>query len=199
MPGDYLFPKRALRGTGDLLDPDEFNQNALPAAERLNGQLNQHNVRAPLSATAAPIDAGAFASASFLSKFVPSGIAHSAPPFGGPATGDWEDRVDLYTTLSWQRVSNPGATGSADSVLQVTTGRSMLSLRAALWYSYHPDADASATAPAGGFGTSTATLEDPAKKTVAGAALYFPGVSCVRVVNQPLADWSEVLLPDNDP
>ena len=48
MPGDYLFPKRKLRAIGDVLDPTELNQNILPAAERLNGQLNQHNIKAPL-------------------------------------------------------------------------------------------------------------------------------------------------------
>ena len=147
MPGDYLFPKRTLRPSGDILDPDEFNQSSLPAAGRLSEGLNQHNIRAPLSEVDAPIEAGAFARAQFLSKFVPSGVSATTPPFGGPATGDWKDRVDLYSTLSWQRVSNPDATGDADTVVQVTAGKAMLSLRASLWYSYHPDEDASAAAP----------------------------------------------------
>ena len=47
--------------------------------------------------------------------------------------------------------------------------------------------------------TTSAALEDSAKVAVSGATVYFPGVTCIRVVNQPLADWSAVLLPDNDP
>lgn len=48
MAGDYLFPKRLFKN-GEPLDTTEINEVLQPPAERMNGHLGPHNIRAPLS------------------------------------------------------------------------------------------------------------------------------------------------------
>lgn len=48
MAGDYLFPKRRFKN-GEPLDTTEINEALQPPAERMNGHLGPHNIRAPLS------------------------------------------------------------------------------------------------------------------------------------------------------
>lgn len=47
--------------------------------------------------------------------------------------------------------------------------------------------------------TTVAILKDKATQTVSSKAVYLPGVIGRRIINQPLADWSVVPLPNNDP
>jgi hypothetical protein len=149
MPGDYLFPRRRVRSPGDILDADEANQMLTPPAERLNGALNQHNIKAPLPQANAPLGKSTFVSVTSKAVFVEPSIDFEIPPYGGSKAGRaWEDRFDLYPSLSWQRISNDGAADEKDAAISLVTGRSMLSLRASLWYSYQPDAATKPNSPA---------------------------------------------------
>ena len=47
--------------------------------------------------------------------------------------------------------------------------------------------------------SNQALLQDKAAETVSGADVYLPGALALKIVNQPLADWSSVPLPNNDP
>jgi hypothetical protein len=122
MPGDYLFPKRRLKSTGDVLDPTELNQSIQPAAERLNGHLNQHNIKAPVSSTIG-IDTSVFANPYYAYKAVASGVGYLTPPDSADA-----DRFTLFGESSWKAVDG--------AVVSLTTGTSMLSVWASAWYSY---------------------------------------------------------------
>ena len=79
MSGDYLFPKKKLRSTGDVLDPSELNQSILPAAERLNGQLNQHNVKAPIP-NSVDIVSGEYAAPYSTFTYAASGLSNASAP-----------------------------------------------------------------------------------------------------------------------
>lgn len=49
---------------------------------------------------------------------------------------------------------------------------------------------------------TTCTLEDAASTAVVlgdSEPIYLPGALCLRVVKQPVADWTSVVLPNNDP
>ena len=102
MPGDYLFPRRRVRPSGDILDADEATQMLVPPAERLNGALNQHNIKAPLPQANAPLGKATFVSVTSKAVFVEPSIDFEIPPYGGAKAGRaWEDRFDLYPSLSW--------------------------------------------------------------------------------------------------
>lgn len=47
--------------------------------------------------------------------------------------------------------------------------------------------------------SKTAVLADLCGTAVTDAVVYLPGVIALRIVNQPLADWSSLPLPNNDP
>lgn len=47
--------------------------------------------------------------------------------------------------------------------------------------------------------SSSATLIDAARTAVSASDVYLPGVIGLRIQNQPLADWTAVATPNNDP
>ena len=156
MSGDYEFPRRLLRESGDILDAVELNQQMNPAAERLNARLNQHNIQAPIGTLSSDTSESPFYRISQVFTEVDSKLGTNSPPeakFTNPASND---RYDIYSTLSWSQVTAP-STGK-DMSVRVTTGQSMLEIRAACWYSFHPDEDSTATVPTwaktGSFGGS---------------------------------------------
>lgn len=134
MPGDYLFPKRKLRAIGDVLDPTELNQNILPAAERLNGQLNQHNIKAPLD-NSVKLTSDLFMTPYSAVQYATSGLSYTSAPTS--ASGDI---FALYGESSWRLVSGASVT--------VPTGTSMLAMWATAWYCYQ-------------FADSSLTFHDP--------------------------------------
>ena len=55
----YIFPRRALK-TGDVLDPEEMNADIVPAAEKYNGHLNEHDFNAASLFAGVDIAEGAY-------------------------------------------------------------------------------------------------------------------------------------------
>lgn len=47
--------------------------------------------------------------------------------------------------------------------------------------------------------TTVAELDDAAATVVSGATVYLPGIIVLRIINQPLADWSSLPVANNDP
>lgn len=122
MPGDYLFPKTKLDSIGDVLDPFELNQNIQPAGERLNGYLNQHNVKAPLPASVS-LETNAFLKPHQAATYVVSGLSSTSSP-SKDATGVFT----LQGESSWRVVT--------DATVTLTSGVSMLMMWASAWYCY---------------------------------------------------------------
>jgi len=124
MSGDYLFPKRKFK-KGEPLDKVELNDALQVAAERLNGHLGPHNIRAPL-ATSLSSAAGTF----FRTKTVSVGSdpllvnGAGSTPGKSPQPGA-AGAFLLEQTTGWQPV-----TGAEDMLIAVSTGASSLAITA---------------------------------------------------------------------
>ena len=124
MSGDYLFPKRKFK-EGEPLDKAEINDALQVAAERLNGHLNPHNIRAPL-ATSLSSAAGTFFKTKtavvdvdpLMLNAVGSSNGKSPQPGVGGA-------FLLEQETGWQPV-----TGDEDMIVEMSTGSSSLSITA---------------------------------------------------------------------
>lgn len=108
MSGGYLFPKRQLQ-SGDVLDPQSFNEDFIPTAERLGGNLNEHN----FGATSLRANATVGTNAYYIPHYVTtsSDIGFGATPFTFPAAGaanshrvsndgDWDVLTDMVLTFT---------------------------------------------------------------------------------------------------
>jgi hypothetical protein len=122
MPGDYLHMKRTFKD-GHAVDPGEANEALQPAAERVNGLLNQHNFRAPLPPTVASGTATFFRSEE-RHVAVDSQMAHLAKapdPFAAGA-------FTITQETSWQMVQGPDP--GRDMRVEIDSGASNLILTA---------------------------------------------------------------------
>lgn len=129
MPGDYIFPKRRFKH-GEPLDPDEVNEAIQPAAERLNGFLGPHNLRAPIDKTIAA-SAGTFYRTQQVFVDMDSGLEDLVQsPSIAPT-----DAFVVEQDTSWQRVE--ADTAGRDMALEVATGASTLSITAFATYCFH--------------------------------------------------------------
>ena len=128
MSGDYLFPKRLFR-KDEPLETDELNEVIHPAGERLNGHLNQHNIRAPISDSVSANIGTFFRTLSRTVDVDPSLSNRSRGPRPGTA-------FDVRQNTSWHVV---GKTDDTKMQLNMETGRATLTLTAHASHCYHND------------------------------------------------------------
>ena len=130
MSGDYLFPKRKFK-EGEPLDKAEINDALQVSAERLNGHLNPHNIRAPLAQSVASA-AEAFFRTEVVAVDVDPLMQHapSSTPGKSPQPGA-EDAFLLEQETGWVSVI-----GSEDMIVEMTTGSSALIITAQAAHCY---------------------------------------------------------------
>ena len=135
MPGDYLFPKRLFK-SGEPLDTVELNDALQVAAERLNGHLGPHNIRAPLD-PALSAAAGTF----FRTKVATVDVDPLMETAVGSATGTSPRPEAAGVFLLEQETGWMPVTGSEDMVVEVSTGASSLAITAQAAHCYAGDYD----------------------------------------------------------
>lgn len=124
MPGDYLFPKRLFK-QGEPLNTAEINEALQVAAERLNGHLGPHNIRAPLDPSLTA-EAGTFFRTKVATVDVDSQMQNATSGAAGQSPQpDAQDAFMLEQQTGWQTV-----TGSEDMLVEVSTGASSLAITA---------------------------------------------------------------------
>ena len=125
MPGDYLFPKRRFKA-GEPLDKAEINDALQTSAERLNGHLGPHNIRAPLS-TDVVADAGTFFNTvvafSAVDPLLLSTVGSAAGQSPQPSA---QGVFELEQETGWVPVTG----GDEDMIVEMSTGSSALSITA---------------------------------------------------------------------
>lgn len=144
----YIFPKRALRA-GDVLDPIELTLDFGPAAERLSGRLNAHNLNQTIASTVAVTPSAYYTTTSTV-LHVPFGTTNV--PADSPRV--YADRPDATFPANAMKVPNTGewtvvpCASGAYTPMTLTTGESVLWINAFVQYVWY------------GF-TSLATPADP--------------------------------------
>lgn len=146
----YIFPRRRLR-SADILDPIELTQDLSPAAERISGHLNAHNINANVASTLS-IEPEAVTDTRIYRLAVPFGDTHPATALE-PWTGTPDETVpaDSYliqNTFEWQPISD---SAGAEAIITLSTGSAVLWVHAFaqyLWYGFYEYLD-------GGAGTNT--------------------------------------------
>ena len=123
MAGDYLFPKRLFR-EGEPLETFEVNSALVVPAERLNGHLNPHNIRAPINDSVLA-EAGTFYSTGTVVRDVDSGVSHQNT---GPRP---QDAFDVAQNTSWQVIG-----GEPAMAVEVESGKSTLAMTAHVSHCY---------------------------------------------------------------
>ncbi len=124
MPGDYLFPKKLFKAN-EPLDTTEINDALQTVAERLNGHLGPHNIRAPLAPELSS-EAGTFfrtkTAVVDVDPLMVNAVGSSdgkSPQPGAPGSFLLEQQT------GWQTV-----TGDEDMIVEAATGASSLAITA---------------------------------------------------------------------
>jgi hypothetical protein len=133
MPGDYLFPKK-LFVPGEPLETTELNTALQVPAERLNGHLGPHNLRAPISPTVL-----AAADTFFKTKQVFVEVDSQMVVGVQSPQVDAQGAFRLDQETSWQRVDGPA--DDKDMLVEVLTGASALIVTAHAAHCYQGDED----------------------------------------------------------
>ena len=128
MPGDYLFPQRRFKH-GEPLPAVELNEALQPVAERLNGHLGPHNIRAPLADTVLA-DADTFSRTRTVYVGMNSDMEHA----GKSPSAEAPDAFLLEQETSWQVVSSTSEDHSM--LIEMATGSSALVVTAHASYCY---------------------------------------------------------------
>lgn len=123
MAGDYLFPKRLFR-EGEPLETFEVNSAMVVPAERLNGHLNPHNIRAPINASVLAAE-DTFYSTRTVVRDVDAGVAHQNT---GPLP---QGAFDVAQNTSWQVIGDEPA-----MAVEVESGKSTLAMTAHVSHCY---------------------------------------------------------------
>ena len=124
MPGDYLFPKRLFK-SGEPLDTVELNDALQVAAERLNGHLGPHNIRAPLDPSLSAAAGTFFRTSTAVVDVDPLMLNASGSNDGASPQPGVPDSFLLEQQTGWIPV-----TGSEDMIVEVSTGASSLAVTA---------------------------------------------------------------------
>ena len=135
----YLFPKRALRA-GDVLDPTDLTEDIAPAAERVSGRLNAHNISETISSSVG-VDEEAYYAIYHYETLAQFRWATTTP--GSLGWPDDNGNVSSFASsiqnnFEWQSLDN--ATRGTVRV-SPTTGMSVLWINAYaqyLWYGFDP-------------------------------------------------------------
>jgi hypothetical protein len=134
MPGDYLFPKKLFKAN-EPLDTTEINDALQTVAERLNGHLGPHNIRAPLAPELSS-EAGTFfrtkTAVVDVDPLMENAVGSSdglSPQPGAPGSFLLEQQT------GWQIVAG----ASTDMRVDVQTGASALSITASAAHCFAGD------------------------------------------------------------
>lgn len=132
MAGDYLFPKRLFKN-GEPLDTTEINEVLQPPAERMNGHLGPHNLRAPIPATVLA-EADTFTRSKSAQVLVDPGLVNA---ISGSQDGQSPDpeapgAFTLEQETGWQVID----AGDEPMLVEIDTGVSDLALTAYLAHCY---------------------------------------------------------------
>jgi hypothetical protein len=131
----YVFPKRSLKD-GDVLDPQELNEDFIAAADLYSGRLDQHNFDATLSPT---VSKNAFYDTKYAYKEVEIDWGGATTSF---ATKPY-DTDDIATGFgakvipndgSWDTVTFTSGDYDSNNLLTVTSGTSIYWINAQLQY-----------------------------------------------------------------
>lgn len=125
MAGDYLFPKRLFKD-GEPFETVEVNEAVVEAGERLNGHLNQHNIRAPINASVLAAE-GTFYRTFTVAEDVDPNVTHQTQ---GPQPAN---AFDVGQNTSWQVIAKSQASSMA---VELETGKSMLAMTAHVSHCY---------------------------------------------------------------
>lgn len=124
MPGDYLFPKKLFKAN-EPLDTTEINDALQTVAERLNGHLGPHNIRAPLAPELSS-EAGTFFRTKTAVVDVDPLMFNAVGSSDGLSPQPGAPRSFLLEQeTGWQTV-----TGDEDMLVEMSTGSSSLSITA---------------------------------------------------------------------
>lgn len=150
----YIFPRRRLRSQ-DILDPIELTLDLSPAAERLSGHLNAHNINANVASTVA-VEPEAVTDTWVYRLAVPFGDLHPATalePWTGlpdelvPASGTAnEDAFLVQNSFEWQAMTD---SNGVSAKVTLDTGSAVLWVHAFaqyLWYGFYDFLDGSPAA-----------------------------------------------------
>ena len=127
MAGDYLFPKRLFKD-GEPLETNEVNEALMPPGERINGYLNQHNIRAPINPSVLAAE-GTFYRSQTVTTDVDPLVVHRTQ--GPQANGAF----DVAQDTSWQVIGE----ASEESSVELISGKSMLTMTAHVSHCYQND------------------------------------------------------------
>ena len=131
MAGDYLFPKRLFKD-GEPLETNEVNEVVVEAGERLNGHLNQHNIRAPINASVLAAE-GTFYRTFTVTEDADPKVVHASS--GSPPQGPQpQNAFDVGQNTSWQVIESSKA-----MAVELETGKSMLAMTAHVSHCYQND------------------------------------------------------------
>jgi len=131
MAGDYLFPKRLFKD-GEPFETVEVNEAVVEAGERLNGHLNQHNIRAPINASVLAAE-GTFYRTFTVTEDADPKVVHASS--GSPPQGPQpETAFDVGQNTSWQVIESNKA-----MAVELETGKSMLAMTAHVSHCYQND------------------------------------------------------------
>jgi hypothetical protein len=132
MAGDYLFPKRLFKN-GEPLDTTEINEALQPPAERMNGHIGPHNIRAPIPATVLA-EADTFTRSKSVQVLVDPGLinAISGSQDGQSPDPEAPGAFVLEQETGWQVID----AGEEPMLVTIDTGVSDLVLTAYLAYCY---------------------------------------------------------------
>ena len=131
MAGDYLFPKRLFKD-GEPLETNEVNEVIVEAGERLNGHLNQHNIRAPINASVLAAE-GTFYRTFTVTEDADPKVVHASS--GSPPQGPQpQNAFDVGQNTSWQVIESSKA-----MAVELETGKSMLAMTAHVSHCYQND------------------------------------------------------------
>jgi hypothetical protein len=154
MSGDYLFPKRLFK-EGEPLEKAEINSALQTSAERLNGHLNPHNIRAPLADSIAA-ETETFFRTEVVAVDVDPLMEHTSTSTPGLSPQpSARDAFLLEQETGWVPV-----TGSEDMIVEMTTGSSALIITAQAAHCYAGKYDGSNAE----YRTTVPIFNDPALK-----------------------------------
>jgi len=130
----YIFPKRTLKD-GDVLDPQELNEDFVGSADLYSGKLDQHNFSTAIQPTVAK------------DAYYQSYYAYKEVEIGWGTSGSWEERpyrTDAIATGfgatqipndgSWETLAFSHGDKDGSGIMSITAGSSVFWITAQLQY-----------------------------------------------------------------
>lgn len=130
----YIFPKRSLKG-GDVLDPQELNEDFIASADLYSGRLDQHNFDATLSPA---VSKDAFYETLYAYKLVEidwgSATGFTDRPYDTDAIASGFGALAIPNDGSWDTATFDAGDYDTNNIVTVTAGASVLWINVQLQY-----------------------------------------------------------------